>query len=77
MIKYCLFQHPSGLWSAISLHLTAIIIFSCLVLVATTVLQKKQVFGEDTLTVKPYLQSVPENDQHPEVSLPSYMEDLR
>ena len=72
MNKYCLFQHPSGLWSAKSSLLTATIIFSCLVLVAATVLQKKQVYGKDTLTVKPYLDTVRENDQDFEVSMFSY-----
>ena len=55
--------------SAISSLLTAIITFSCLVLVVTTSLQKKQAFGEDILTVKPYLDTVLKNDQNFEVSI--------
>ena len=69
--KYNLFQHSSGIWSAIYSLLIAII-FSCLALVVTTVLQNKQAFGEDSLTVKPYLDTVLENDQHFEVSMFSY-----
>ena len=72
--KYFSFQHPTGLWLHINVNrdvyslLTAIIIFSCVVLVVTTVLQKKLACGEEILTVKPYLDTVLKNDQNFEVS---------
>ena len=68
------FNIPTGLWLHINVNgdvyslLTVIIIFSCVVLVVTTVLQKKQACGEDILTVKPYLDTVLKNDQNFEVS---------